>query len=232
MAKSPVKFPGKFISSQKTISAKLKKIRALVFDWDGVFNNGEKSAEGSSNFNEVDSMGSNLLRYSFYLNNSTLPVTAIISGEKNQTSFFFSKRECFHYSFFKMPNNKLDALKYICEAEKIKPEEVLYVFDDVLDLPIAEVCGLRMLVNQKANPLFAEYCAKHKLVDYVTGYSGGNFAVREVSEMLMYLNGNYEKIITDRKNAAEKYKAYLSQRQSTKTRFFTSTDGKLAEIEL
>jgi 3-deoxy-D-manno-octulosonate 8-phosphate phosphatase (KDO 8-P phosphatase) len=232
MAKSPVKLPGKFISSEKNISSRLKKIKALVFDWDGVFNNGEKSADGSSNFNEVDSMGSNLLRYSFYLSNNKLPVTAIISGEKNQTAFFFSKRECFHYSFFKMANNKLDALKYICEAENIKPEEMLYVFDDVLDLPIAEVCGVRMLVNQKANPLFVQYCVKHKLTDYISGNSGGNFAVREITEMLMYLNGNYDKVITDRKNSAEKYKAYLHQRQSIKTSFFTAVDGNLAEIEL
>jgi 3-deoxy-D-manno-octulosonate 8-phosphate phosphatase (KDO 8-P phosphatase) len=232
MAKSPVKFPGKFISSEKIISPRLKKIKALVFDWDGVFNNGEKSADGGSNFSEVDSMGTNLLRYSFYLNNNKLPVTAIISGEKNQTAFFFSRRECFHYSFFKMANNKLDGLKYICEAENIKPEEVLYVFDDVLDLPIAEVCGVRILINQKVNPLFTKYCVKHKLADYISGNSGGNFAVREVTEMLMHMDGNYDKVMTDRKNSAEKYKAYLGQRQSTKTSFFTAVDGNLAEIEL
>ena len=39
---------GEFVSSPILISKKLKKIKALVFDWDGVFNDGVKaSGEGS-----------------------------------------------------------------------------------------------------------------------------------------------------------------------------------------
>jgi len=37
---------GRFISEPELISAKLKTIKAFIFDWDGVFNNGQKSAEG------------------------------------------------------------------------------------------------------------------------------------------------------------------------------------------
>ena len=46
---------GNFITNEALMQEKLKSIKAFVFDWDGVFNNGEKSGGGSSNFNEVDS---------------------------------------------------------------------------------------------------------------------------------------------------------------------------------
>ena len=46
---------------------RLDKIKAFVFDWDGVFNNGAKDSEGASPFNEVDAMGTNLLRFNHHL---------------------------------------------------------------------------------------------------------------------------------------------------------------------
>ena len=39
------------------LARQLHGIRALVFDWDGVFNDGWKDAQGGSPFSEVDSMG-------------------------------------------------------------------------------------------------------------------------------------------------------------------------------
>jgi len=171
---------GQFISPVSEVQSKLRNAKAFIFDWDGVFNNGQKNAKGSSDFNETDSMGTNLLRYSYFLKHGTMPITAIISGEKNESAFYFCERECFSYSFFKISNKK-EALDFICKKEKIKPEQIVYFFDDVLDVPIAEVCGVRIQVNQKANPLFINYCIKNNLVDYLTANSGGQFAVRDTS---------------------------------------------------
>ena len=209
-----------FVISPEALRDKLKHIRAFVFDWDGVFNNGEKQARGSSNFSEVDSMGTNLLRFSHYLCHGQLPITAIISGERNETAFYFCERECFHYSFFKI-SNKAEALAYLCEKEGISPSQVAYVFDDVLDLPVAERCGLRILVNQQANPLFREYCVKHDLADYITAHPGGRFAVRETCELLIGLNDNFDAVITHRKNFDTAYTTYLGLRRETKPEVFT-----------
>jgi 3-deoxy-D-manno-octulosonate 8-phosphate phosphatase (KDO 8-P phosphatase) len=227
---------GKFITPIDEMKTKLRKVKAIIFDWDGVFNDGTKSVEAngnaSSNFSEVDSMGTNLLRFSCYLREKEMPVTAVISGEKNETAFYFCKRECFHYSFFKAATNKPDALKYICEKENIRPDEVVYFFDDVLDLGIAEQCGLRILVNQKYNPLFVDYCVKNKMVDYVTAADGGNHAVRESTELLMALNGNYDTVLNDRKNASTTYNAYLQGRRSIATKHFTFKENKVEAVEL
>jgi 3-deoxy-D-manno-octulosonate 8-phosphate phosphatase (KDO 8-P phosphatase) len=221
---------GKFITPMDILQSKLQSVKAIVFDWDGVFNDGQKHANGSSNFSEVDSMGTNLLRFSCFLRSNKLPLTAIISGERNETAFYFAKRECFHYSFFKAATNKIDALKHICEQEKIKPEEVAYFFDDVLDLGIAEMCGLRILVSQKYNPLFADYCVKNNMVDYITAANGGSHAVRESAELLIALNGNYDTVLTERKNASPLYNAYLSERRAVETKHFTFKDNKIESV--
>ncbi|MDO9000117.1 MAG: phosphatase [Bacteroidota bacterium] len=222
---------GKFISPINDIKSKLSHIKAFVFDWDGVFNNGQKGNGGSSDFSEVDSMGTNLLRYSHFLKHGKLPLTAIISGEKNETAFYFCQRECFNYSFFKVAA-KLNALNSICENENIQPNEIAYFFDDVLDLSIAEVCGVRILVNQKANPLFINYCVKNNLVDYLTASQGGQFAVREATELLIALNGNYDEVITNRKNSTDDYLSYIEKRKVVKTKFFTVIDNKIEQVNL
>lgn len=222
---------GKFITPISDIKNKLSHIKAYIFDWDGVFNNGEKTANGSSNFSEVDSMGTNLLRYSHFMKNKQLPLAAIISGEKNETAFYFCQRECFDYSFFKVAT-KINALNFICEKENIKPNEVAYFFDDVLDLSIAEVCGVRILVNQKANPLFVNYCIKNKLVDYLTASQGGQFAVREASELLIALNENFSDVISNRKNSNGDYKAYIENRRKVETKFFTFVNDKIESVDL
>ncbi|MBA2613148.1 MAG: phosphatase [Bacteroidetes bacterium] len=221
----------KFITPISEIQNKLCQIKAFIFDWDGVFNNGQKNNTGGSNFSEVDSMGTNLLRYSHFMKNGQMPLTAVISGEKNETAFYFCRRECFNYSFFKVAA-KINALNFICEQENIKPSEVAYFFDDVLDLSMAEVCGVRILVNQKANPLFIDHCIKNNLADYLSANSGGNFVIREASELLIALNENFTDVINNRKNSTAGYKTYIEKRKTVKTQFFTVVDNKIEPADL
>lgn len=220
---------GRFITPYNELKKKCEGIKAFIFDWDGVFNNGQKSFSGGSNFSEVDSMGTNLMRYSYYLKNDSVPITAVISGEKNDSAFYFCERECFHYSFYKV-SNKLEALHFLCNRENISSKEVAYVFDDVLDISIAEVCGLRLQVNQKANPLFVGYCIKNKLVDYLTSSNGGEFAVREATELIIGMNGNFDAVINSRKNFDKNYQTYLELRKATKTEFFTLKAGVIENV--
>jgi 3-deoxy-D-manno-octulosonate 8-phosphate phosphatase (KDO 8-P phosphatase) len=223
-----IQLGGQFITPVADIKAKLQHIKAFVFDWDGVFNNAQKSATGGSNFNEVDSMGTNLLRYSYFLEHGTMPITAVISGEKNETAFYFCERECLNYSFFKIAN-KIEALNFLCKKENIQPENVAYFFDDVLDIPIAEKCGLRIMVNQKANPLFINHCIQHRLVDYLTASPGGQFAVREATELLIGLNGNFEAVINNRKDYSESYKKYIALRRAASPEQYTLKENGIEQ---
>ncbi len=210
----------KFITPISEIDRKLTHIKAFVFDWDGVFNNGVKNENKSSNFNEIDSMGTNMLRFSYFLKYGSLPHTAIISGEKNEMAFYFSEREHVDACYFKVADKTI-ALAHFCALKGIKPNEVCYVFDDVLDVSLAEICGLRILIGRASNPLFNQYLITHQFVDYLTAQSSGGFAVRESSELLMGLNGNFDTCITERKNFSQTYKDYLGKRQSIIVPFYT-----------
>lgn len=223
------KLGGRFVTDAAHISLKLENTKAFIFDWDGVFNNGQKNANGGSPFSEVDSMGSNLLRFSYFLKHSSLPLTAIISGEKNDTAFYFCERECFHYSFYKIAN-KIEAMNFICEQKGISPNQIAYVFDDVLDLSIAGQCGLRILVNHASNPLFMDYCIKNKMVDYITASDGNHYAVRETCELLMGLNGNFDEVINQRDKYSDQYNKYIQLRRAVKPEFYTVKEGKIEAI--
>jgi 3-deoxy-D-manno-octulosonate 8-phosphate phosphatase (KDO 8-P phosphatase) len=87
-------------------------------------------------------------------------------------------------------------------------------------------------VNQKANPLFANYCIKNNLVDYLTASQGGQFAVREASELLIALNGNFNEVITNRKESTTDYKNYIEKRRTVNTKFFTVVDDKITAVDL
>ncbi len=219
---------GLFNTSEAEIIEKLRKIKAFVFDWDGVFTNAGKDHNLDSKFSEADSMGTNLLRFSYYLNNGQIPLTAIISGEKNTAAFTFVDRERFHYSYSKFAN-KMQAVHHLCALNNIQPHQICFVFDDVLDLGLAEICGLRIFIPRKSNPLFNEYVTRHQLADYVTGATSGEHAVREASELLIGLNGNYNEVITGRKNFSEQYTSYLALRKATTTFYYTTLDGEIVE---
>lgn len=212
---------GEFLSSPALISEKLKNIRAILFDWDGVFNEGSKGGNSQSGFSEVDSMGTNMLRFSQWLfHNKSMPTCGIITGADNYAAYDFAKREHFHKVYFKVPN-KIDALNHMHEIHGIKPEEVVYLYDDILDLSVAEKVGLRIFIRSQAKVLFSEYVKKNNLADYITAYSGGEHGVRESCELLMGLNGTFDQVVKSRGSFSDEYKEYLTERNSPATTFYT-----------
>ncbi|MCA6414654.1 MAG: phosphatase, partial [Cytophagales bacterium] len=50
---------GRFCIPAVDIQRKLENIKAFVFDWDGVFNDGSKRDQTGSGFTEPDAMGTN-----------------------------------------------------------------------------------------------------------------------------------------------------------------------------
>ncbi|MCD6067775.1 MAG: phosphatase [Bacteroidetes bacterium] len=212
-----------FLSPAEMLKEKFAKVKAFLFDWDGVFNSAFKGEGSSSNFNEADSMGTNLLRFSHFTQKQDLPYIAVISGERNQISFNFSKRECFHGCYYKVAD-KVHALEHFCKQHNLKPEEICFFFDDVLDLSIAKVCGVRIMVNRDAGLLFKKYVRENKLADYITANNGANYAIREACEMLMGLNGTFEEVIRHRTDYSADYTTYVHRKKMVSTAYFTLQD--------
>jgi 3-deoxy-D-manno-octulosonate 8-phosphate phosphatase (KDO 8-P phosphatase) len=216
--------PGKLLMDAEKFSSRLSGIKAFLFDWDGVFNNGEKNIEGHSPYSETDSMGINMMRFHYHLQNNRMPICAVISGEHNRLSYQWARRDHLHavYAGFK---HKEVALEDICKKYHLQPEEVLFVYDDVLDLSLAAKAGLRFLVHHAGNPAFESFCIRHQLTDYITRQEGGGHAVREISEVVMQYSGNYDLTIQHRMQYSKEYLAYLEERDHIETPFLVYKDG-------
>ena len=217
---------GEFSLPFSSIAEKLKTIKAFVFDWDGVFNAGIKGENTHSTFSEADSMGTNLLRFSYWLKTGKIPFTAIITGENNLSAFKLAKREGFNTVYFGF-NHKIQALEHIKQHYLIEHKEVSFCFDDVLDLSLAQKVGLRFVIRRNASPLFLEYIKNNHLGDYISANEGQNHAVREVCELILGLNNQYEAILNQRIAYNEAYQQYLSEKKVIKTEFFTIDKEKI-----
>jgi 3-deoxy-D-manno-octulosonate 8-phosphate phosphatase (KDO 8-P phosphatase) len=207
---------GEFFTPPSVLIQKLKSIRAVLFDWDGVFNAGFKQGEEGSPFSEVDAMGTNLLRYAFWKQNNKLPVVAVITGEENPPAKALGEREHFHRVYFKS-KNKAKVFTLFCTTHGLKPDEVLFFFDDVLDLEVARQCGVRVMISRRATPLLNSFAKTHAMVDYLTGCDGGNHGLREGCEMVMGLLGQYAAVVRERMVFSADYQLYLDERQQIVT---------------
>jgi 3-deoxy-D-manno-octulosonate 8-phosphate phosphatase (KDO 8-P phosphatase) len=221
----PTLFKGRFIVSPEQLWEKLSKCKAYIFDWDGVFNDGYKNDNNSSPFSEIDSMGLNMLRFNHYLRTGVNPIIATVTGEANNIAYSFAKREHFNAVYFKI-KNKIDALEHICKEHDLTPQEVAFVYDDILDLSVAPVAGVRVMVPHPSTSSLVEYVLKNNLADYVTYCDGHQNAVRETTELIMTLSGKYDETISNRVEFTNTYKEYLEQRNAAETSFFTSNESQ------
>ena len=202
----------RLIGADQDILKRAARIKAVLFDWDGVFNNGFKDLQGGSPFSEVDSMGVNLLRFALWLKNGErLPAAGIITGQHNQYAERFTQRERMHGCYMGY-TNKPDAFDAFLAAHQLRAEEVAFFFDDVLDLPVAERCGLRVLIGRKASPWFEEACMGN--VDVITACDGGHHGLREACELLIVATGRGEEVLDHRVRYSDVYQRYLGHRQA------------------
>ena len=217
---------GEFVTSFYAIKQKLTGVKAYVFDWDGVFNDGVKHQNYGSPFSEIDAMGTNMLRFSHYLRTGEVPITCIVTGEKNAAGLYLAEREHFNGFYFNI-KNKAWALEHLCDGYGLKPTEICFAFDDILDLSIAEKAGLRMMVAHNGNPMFKALVKDKGYADYITKCTGGQGAVREFCELLIGMNYSFEQVVTLRSQFAPIYQSYLEARQVIELKDYTIQNSKI-----
>jgi 3-deoxy-D-manno-octulosonate 8-phosphate phosphatase (KDO 8-P phosphatase) len=212
--------------TEEKLKHQAQNLEAFVFDWDGVFNAGTKGNGQVSGFSEVDSMGINMIRFAYWLRSGKIPFTAIVTGEQNPAATELAQREHFQAVYFRI-KHKADALEHLQKNYSLDNEKIAFCFDDILDLSFAQKVGLRFLVKRKSNPLFLNYAKKHEICDYITACGGDEGAIREISEVLLWLTNAYEDTISQRVAYNETYQNYLEQRNSIKTEFYTQENKKI-----
>lgn len=221
---------GRFVTPADALADKLSRVRAVVFDWDGVFNDGTKTGSGSSPFSEIDSMGTNLLRFGLWLHHrEQMPVAAVITGVTNSLADHLVGREHFN-ACYSQAKHKVDVLAHLLAQHGLQPQEVAFFFDDALDLSVAEVAGVRVMIRRSANPLLTNYVVNNGLTDYMTGHTSGQFAVREGCELLLGLLGQFEPVMVERLRYRPVYDRYYAERQAILSSFYTvSLAGEIVQ---
>ena len=84
--------------------------------------------------------------------------------------------------------NKMAAVRQILEAEQITLEQLAYLGDDVIDLPVMRVCGLAMVVADARPQVRA---AAH----WVAAKNGGRGAARDAIEFILEAQGKLDAVL-------------------------------------
>lgn len=160
----------------------IEKIKCFVFDVDGVLTDGMtialESGEQARAFNIKDGYGiERALLAGFHV--------AIISGGNQigvRKRLEFLKIKHIHLGV----KNKVEVLKALCKELDVKPEEILYVGDDLPDYEVMQLVGIPCC------PADAVHDIK-EISAYVADNNGGHGCVREVIEIVMRRQGKWKR---------------------------------------
>lgn len=162
------------------------KIKWCIFDVDGVLTDGKIIYDSQGNelkqFNVKDGLGINLLHKAGI---KTAIITSRNSSVVEKRALELGITEVIQNS-----KNKIEAYTYLKERYDITDDEILYIGDDLVDIPVLKRVGFPVCVKDAVNEL-------KDLVAYVTRKKGGEGAVREIAELILKLQGKYEDVIKD-----------------------------------
>lgn len=159
------------MTSQHTI---LKDVKLLALDMDGVLTDGRifygSHGDELKCFNIQDGLGIVLLRkYGI--------ATVIITGKKSSVNRKRAK-ELKIKILCEAVRNKKTCLQRISKKLRIKPENICYVGDDLVDLEVMQWVGYPVAVANAVDSV-------KDAAMYTTHKSGGEGAVREVCDLIL-----------------------------------------------
>ncbi|MGB9735119.1 MAG: KdsC family phosphatase [bacterium] len=163
---------------KNVLKRKLKKIKFLILDVDGVLTDGKLiyNSEGIElkAFDVKDGYGLVRLRES--------GVKIGIITAKNSRIIEVRAKDLGIDELYQNIPDKLNAYEEIKLKYKLTDEEIAYIGDDIPDLGVLKRVGLSIAVNDAIDEV-------KKVADYVTEKKGGNGAVREVTDLIIEARG-------------------------------------------
>ncbi len=160
------------------IVEKIKIIRLIAFDVDGILTDGglylSDSGEEFKRFNSLDGHGLKMLKASGV-------ELALITGRTSRCVEMRSKNLGISH-VYQGVERKWEAMQDLLSKLQLAPEQAAFMGDDVVDLPAMRRVGLAITVPAASKTVqdYAHYTTKHE---------GGHGAVREVCELIMSAQG-------------------------------------------
>ncbi|WP_126453400.1 3-deoxy-manno-octulosonate-8-phosphatase KdsC [Sulfuriflexus mobilis] len=162
----------------KDILERAKAIKLVIFDVDGVLTDGslflgDDGLEYKA-FNSRDGHGMKMLQEAGV-------TVGIITGRTSKVVDYRMQSLGIEH-VYQGQHDKRIAFSEILEKLQLSPQQVAYVGDDVVDLPVMSKVGLAIAV-QDAHPMVLKHA------HWQTPSPGGRGAGRDVCEMLMEAHG-------------------------------------------
>ncbi len=191
-----------------------KKIKLIIFDVDGVMTDGtiflfpapagaagsqthdhrermaEKGGFGISGGNVVEAKGFNAHDGTGFSLMRLGGIKAAIITKRISETVALRARDLRIEHVYQGQQDKAAAFYEILAKEGLKADEVCYVGDDIIDLPVMRLCGLAIAVKNSREEVLQE---SH----YVTPHEGGKGAVRDAIEYILRAQGSLQRAIND-----------------------------------
>lgn len=168
----------------RSLADRCRAIEMLILDVDGVLTDG--SIIYADNDVEVKAFhvrdGSGLKLWERAGKQS-----AIISGRASRL-VEIRAQEAGIGQVFQGVADKLPVYRGILKAGNLRPEQVCFVGDDILDLPVLVNCGLAVAVGDACQDIRSD-------AHYVTQAPGGRGAVRETIELILGCQGRWQDVV-------------------------------------
>lgn len=168
--------------------ARARQIKVLIFDVDGVLTNGDitiiprldgTGAEVKS-FGAHDGLGISLARLGGIR-------TGIVTKRQSQTVAIRARDLKLEF-IYQGQSHKMHAINQIVANAGITLDQLAYVGDDIVDLPVLRVCGLA-IATANARPQVK--AAAH----WVTPLPGGQGAGRDAIDFILTAQGSLDRVI-------------------------------------
>ena len=169
-----------------SLKKKLKKIRHVIIDVDGVFTTGHIIVDGTGNESKMFHVHDGTAI--FLLHRARIGVS-LLSGRFSLSTEVRAK-ELKITDVHQGVHKKDRVFDEISEKFRIRSDEILVMGDDIIDIPILKKAGMAVVVSNAPGDI--KQCA-----DYVTTLPGGSGAMREVVELLLKEQNLWDKTIDE-----------------------------------
>ena len=167
------------------MTAKLKKIKILVLDVDGVLTDGSIYYDGEGKelkrFNVYDGMALSLLRGADIK-------SVLVSAKECGPAVRKRARDFGAAGVYQNAGDKLKVYRKILKRFRLKDENICFIGDDLVDLPLMRRAGFSAAVCNACREV-------RNAADYITRLPGGSGAVREVVEKILKSKRLWAKLI-------------------------------------
>lgn len=162
------------------LTAKAKKIKMIVMDVDGVLTGGEILIFDSGGEIKIWNVKDRLAFHLVHRSGSGIKL-AWITGRSSQQVADRAK-EIGIDEFYQGVMEKKTAYEEILRNNKLKPEETVFIGDDLIDIPVLKLAGLSVCPKDAPEEV-------KKAVDYISPLAGGKGVLREVVELVLKTRG-------------------------------------------